>query len=158
MPGNSLLFKPWPEYQTKSSLFKPSVTQPISQTPHDLNNERIVRYSGHGLNTEPFDERTVLDHLNTKLVRYSDPHCTNYLLSVKLRKCCQHCIFWYYFDIFSGLPISASNILCEHDSNLLHFYSTLKEQICWEEMRMDQKNLWRPCALCFGGKKLQKQI
>ena len=24
----------------------------------------------------PFNEQTVLDHLNTKLVRYSDPHCT----------------------------------------------------------------------------------
>ena len=50
--------------------------QTISQTPFDLNNDLFVRYSGHGLNNEPFDERTVLDHLNTKLVRYSDPHCT----------------------------------------------------------------------------------
>ena len=61
MPGDSLLFKPWPEYRTKSSLFKPSVMQPISQAPYDLNNES-------------FDERTILDHLNTKLVCYSDPH------------------------------------------------------------------------------------
>ena len=72
----------------KSSLFKPSVTQPISQTPddlnnellvgyssHGLNNELLVGYSGHGLNNKPFDERTVLDHLNTELVCYSDLHC-----------------------------------------------------------------------------------
>ena len=39
MPANSSLFKPWPEKRTKSLLFKPSVTQPISQTPYDLNNE-----------------------------------------------------------------------------------------------------------------------
>ena len=69
-------------------LFEPSVAQPISQTAYDLNNELLVhysshglnnellvRYSGHGLNNEPFDERTVLDHSNTKLVRYSGPHC-----------------------------------------------------------------------------------
>ena len=31
--ANSLLFKSWSEKQTKMSLFKPSVTQPISQTP-----------------------------------------------------------------------------------------------------------------------------
>ena len=35
--------------------------QPISQTPYDLTNE-------------PFDEQTILDHLNTELVFYSDPH------------------------------------------------------------------------------------
>ena len=91
MPANSSLFKPWPEYRTKSLLFKPSVTQPISQTPYDLNNELLVRYSGHGLNNEllvrysghglnnePFGNRTILDHLNTELVRYSDPHCTGF--------------------------------------------------------------------------------
>ena len=63
-----------------SSLFKPSVTQPISQTPYDLNKELLVRYSGHGLNNKPFNERTNLDHLNTKLVCYSDPHCIWILL------------------------------------------------------------------------------
>ena len=73
MPANSL-------------LFKPSVTQPISQTPYDLNNELLVRYSshgpnnkllvrysGHGSNSEPFDERIVLDHLNTELVASQIP-------------------------------------------------------------------------------------
>ena len=75
MPGKSSLFKPCCEYRTKSSLFKPSVTQPISQRPYDLNNELLFAYSGHGLNNEPFDEQTVLDHSNTKLVRYSDSQC-----------------------------------------------------------------------------------
>ena len=60
---------------TISLLFKPSVTQPISQKPYDLNNELLVRYSGHGLNNEPFDEQTVLAHLNTEQVCYSDPLC-----------------------------------------------------------------------------------
>ena len=36
--------------------------QSIGQTPYDLNRG-------------PFDERTILDHLNTKLARCSDPHC-----------------------------------------------------------------------------------
>ena len=34
-----------------------------------------VRYSDHGLNTRPFNDRTGFNHLNTGLVRYSDPHC-----------------------------------------------------------------------------------
>ena len=62
--------------------------QPISQTMYDLNsellvrysshvlnNKLLVRYSSHGLNNEPFNEQTILDHLNTELVCYSDPHC-----------------------------------------------------------------------------------
>ena len=57
-------------------LFKPSVMQSISQTPYDLNNELLVRNSGHGLNNEPFDGRTVLDHSNTELVCQSDPYCS----------------------------------------------------------------------------------
>ena len=61
---------------TKSLLFKPSVIQPISQTTYDLNSELLVCYSSHDLNNGPFKERTVLDHSNTKLVCYSDPHCT----------------------------------------------------------------------------------
>ena len=39
------------------------------------NSELLARYSRHGLNNGPLDERTVLDHLNTKWVCYSDPHC-----------------------------------------------------------------------------------
>ena len=52
MPGNSSLFKPWPEHGTKSSLFKPSVTQPISQITYDLKSELLVRYSSLVLNKE----------------------------------------------------------------------------------------------------------
>ena len=36
----------------------------------------LVCYSGHGLNNEPFGNRTILDHSHTELVRYSDPHCS----------------------------------------------------------------------------------
>ena len=50
---------------------------------HGLNTKILVRYSGYGLNNEPLDERTILDHLNTKLVCYSDPHCI-YLLFVSI--------------------------------------------------------------------------
>ena len=58
-------------------LFKPSVTQPISQTTYDLNRALLVRYSSHvlndkllvhysthDLNNEPFNQQTNLDHLN----------------------------------------------------------------------------------------------
>ena len=34
MPGNSLLIKPWSEYQTKSSIFKQSIMQLFSQMNH----------------------------------------------------------------------------------------------------------------------------
>ena len=36
----------------------------------------VVRYSNHSLNDRPFDDQTVLDYLNTELVRYSDSHFT----------------------------------------------------------------------------------
>ena len=42
---------------------------------HHMTRIMNVCYSGHGLNNEPFDELTVLDHLNTKQVCHSDPHC-----------------------------------------------------------------------------------
>ena len=51
------------------------ISQATYQTAHDPNNEHLVHYSGHGLNEEPFYERTILDHLNTKLICYSDTHC-----------------------------------------------------------------------------------
>ena len=42
----------------------------------------LVGYSRHGLNNGPFDERTVLDHLNPELlVQYSDPHCIQLIIS-----------------------------------------------------------------------------
>ena len=47
--------------------------QAISQTPYDLNNKLLVRYLGHGLNNKPFDEQTLLNHLNTKLVAIQIP-------------------------------------------------------------------------------------
>ena len=34
------------------------------------------RFSNHHQNTEPFDNRTQIYHLNTKLVWYSDAYCT----------------------------------------------------------------------------------
>ena len=37
--------------------------------------DKIVRYSDGDLNSEPLDDRTVFNHLNTGQVRYSDPHC-----------------------------------------------------------------------------------
>ena len=46
------VFKWWSEYQTKFS--------PV--------------FKWHS-NTEPFDDHTTFDHLNSRLVRYSDPHC-----------------------------------------------------------------------------------
>ena len=56
-------------------LFKPTVMQPISHTTYDLNNKQLVLFSNHDPNNKPFDERTILDHLNTELVCYSNPHC-----------------------------------------------------------------------------------
>ena len=53
-----------------------AISHVISQTTYNLNSELLVCYSSHDLNNEPFNEQTILDHLNTKLVRYSDPHCT----------------------------------------------------------------------------------
>ena len=47
---------------------------------HDLNTILLVHYLIHGLNKEPFNRRTGLDHLNTKLVCYSDPHSIIYFL------------------------------------------------------------------------------
>ena len=41
-----------------------------------LKSQLLVRYSRHGLNNRPFNEQTVLDHLHTKLVCNSDPHCS----------------------------------------------------------------------------------
>ena len=49
--------------------------QPISHTTYDLNNKQLVLFSNHDPNNKPFDERTILDHLNTELVCYSNPHC-----------------------------------------------------------------------------------
>ena len=59
MPDNSPLFKPWPEYRTKSLLRKPSVTQPVIYA--NLVNftfvqslpNRLICFSRHDLHKEP---------------------------------------------------------------------------------------------------------
>ena len=48
-----------------SLLFKPSATQPISQTSYDLNNE-------------PFNDQAGLGHLNTKLALIPIPTVLNF--------------------------------------------------------------------------------
>ena len=40
------------------------------------NSGKIVHYSDHFLNSRPFDYQTTFDHLNTRLVWYSDPYCS----------------------------------------------------------------------------------
>ena len=46
------------------------------QTFNHSNGELLVCYSRHTLNNRPFEEQTVLGHINTQLVRYSDPNCS----------------------------------------------------------------------------------
>ena len=46
---------------------------------HVLNNKLLLRYSSQDLNNEPFNQQTILDHLNTKIVCYSDPYCIAFL-------------------------------------------------------------------------------
>ena len=56
------------------------------------------------LNTGPFDNRTIFDHLNTRLVRYSDGYC---MLFFSLKACfvclfvCYH--FYVSLQVFSSL-------------------------------------------------------
>ena len=60
--------------------------QPISQKTYDMNNKLFVCYSIHYLKNKSFDEWTigqfkhwtVLDHSNTELVHYSDPHSISF--------------------------------------------------------------------------------
>ena len=47
--------------QINTSLFKPSVTQPISQTTNDQNKELLVPYSSNDLFNLSFDEQTIFD-------------------------------------------------------------------------------------------------
>ena len=69
-----------------ATMVKSSVTKCHSVTKllYHLNSKLLVCYSRHGLNSEPFNEQTVLDHLNTKLVYYSDPHCSPVISSPTL--------------------------------------------------------------------------
>ena len=48
----------------------------VRYSSHDLNSKLLVCYSDGGLNKEPFNDRKALNHLNTELVRYSDPYCS----------------------------------------------------------------------------------
>ena len=43
-----------------------------------MNKKLQVCYSSQGLNNEQFNNRTGLDHLNTKLFHYSDQHCVSF--------------------------------------------------------------------------------
>ena len=45
------------------------------RTFYQTNSKLLVCYSRHGLNNGPFNEQNVLNHLNTEIVHYSDPHC-----------------------------------------------------------------------------------
>ena len=47
----------------------------VDYSSHVLNNKLLAHYSSHELKNETFKEQIILDHLNTKLVSYSDPHC-----------------------------------------------------------------------------------
>ena len=71
------------------------------QTFYHLNSELLVRYSRHGLNNWPFNERTVLDHLNTQIVRYSDPNCTGLVHNLD-----PLCSLYYDFCLLQLLSIA----------------------------------------------------
>ena len=47
----------------------------VSQVIHDLSNKVSVHYLKNGLKNGRFDDRTAFHHLNSWLVRYSDPNC-----------------------------------------------------------------------------------
>ena len=47
----------------------------ISYTTYNLINRLLVCYSSHDLDNKPFNDPTGLDHTNTKLVFYLNPHC-----------------------------------------------------------------------------------
>ena len=71
------------------------------QTFYHLSSELLVHYSRHGLNNGPFNERTVLEHLNTKLVFYSDPHCTGLVHNLD-----PLCSLYYDFCLLQLLSIA----------------------------------------------------
>ena len=78
--------------------------QAINYSTCVLNSKLLVLYWCQGLNNEPIDEQTTLNHLNTGLVYYIDPHCILIvpLLDSRL-KCNQSLeteIFFCYFCLF----------------------------------------------------------
>ena len=83
------------------------------QTFYHLSSELLVHYSRHGLNNGPFNERTVLEHLNTKLVFYSDPHCTG--LVHNLDPLCSLC---YDFCQLQSLPIAVKQLVGQPSGDL----------------------------------------
>ena len=71
----------------------------------NLINKLIVRHSGHGLNNRPFHNRKCLDHSNTGLVRYSDPHCIYKPFCVVLRVWASTCHIPNIFFFFRSLGV-----------------------------------------------------
>ena len=99
-PHKKFMIKISIEHQTKSSLFKPSVMQPISLTTFDLNSKFLVCYSSHDLIKEQFKEQTILNHLNTELVCYSDLHC----MSLRRLNVPFHSVSFSCFEVFAVSP------------------------------------------------------
>ena len=84
MHSNSSLFRSWLEYQTKSVFI-----QAISLVTYDPKYIFLVGFSSHDLINWPFNHKTGLDHSNTELDFYSDPHCrrkTIFDLPVSIQK------------------------------------------------------------------------
>ena len=81
----------------------------------------IVCYSSHGLNKEPFNNQTTFDHLNTELVRYSDPQCT-----IKIRT------FWS--SVFEGSNHSKTELFTIRKLNFQNGRSKLGHYIYKEEI------------------------
>ena len=78
------------------------------QTTYDLNtNKLLVCYSSHGLTNQLFNYQTGLDHLNTKVVHYSDPHSTSIL-----------CFFIIKGPFFRSMQIESYSlrVVCAHIS------------------------------------------
>ena len=66
LPDNSTLFKPLLEFRTKKSGTQ--IMAWMTDQKYFIQLLTLVRFSGHGLM-----EHCFIDHLNTRLVRYSDP-------------------------------------------------------------------------------------
>ena len=151
MPANSL-------------LFKPSVTQPIIQTPYDpkserlvhfsshvLNNKLLVHYSSHDLNNQPFNEQTILDHLNTELFIQIPTviYLKSYLGFSSGKFFISRCYFvhrkWIFCDVISGLS---------------PFKGSTQRKVCGAERGLDRNhesghrnstNVWLEFFIFFKG-------
>ena len=116
-----MFFKPWPEYQTKNPLFKPSIMQPIGQTTYDLNNELLVCYLSHYLNNKPFKRWTILDHSNTEQFAVQIPSAILKLSSLKwfdrtqlVFPCVINFFTIFYRNLASVLPLKPSPWNCTY--------------------------------------------